>query len=351
MQRTLASGITEDGQEGLLKVLWTEMAVDEVAFSIAANGFFAEEPLFVIPGNQQKKDEKDKYIVIEGNRRLAAVILLRDKKLREKLKATDLPVITEEQRKSLDEIPVSIYPNRESLWTYAGFRHINGAKPWDPFSKAKYVATVHEEYGIPLRELAAKIGDRHTTVIRLYRGYKILLQAESQASFDREDRVKNRFYFSHLYTAADQVEFQKFLGIDSEKSLRPNPIPKSKLDNLQELMLWLYGKKSEKVDPIVRSQNPDLSMLRDVISKPASLSALRKGYSLARSHDISIGDKRRFANSLIAAKEELQQAKGAVTTGYSGEQDLYETIIDIEVLATKIKEEMESKKHNQKYKE
>jgi hypothetical protein len=36
-------------QTELIKAMWREMAVDEVALSIAENGFFEEEPLFVIP--------------------------------------------------------------------------------------------------------------------------------------------------------------------------------------------------------------------------------------------------------------------------------------------------------------
>ena len=87
----LASGAGGDTQEDLLRVLWTEMAVDEVAFSIAANGFFREEPLLVIPGDEVKGG-KGKFIVVEGNRRLAAVLLLCDAKLRDKLKATELPM-------------------------------------------------------------------------------------------------------------------------------------------------------------------------------------------------------------------------------------------------------------------
>lgn len=329
-------------QEDLIRVLWSEMAVDEVAFSIAANGFFVEEPLLVIPSDPSKK----RYVIIEGNRRFAAVLLLRDKKLREKIKATDLPIIDQKRYESLDEIPVSIYPDRKSLWTYCGFRHINGTKPWDAFSKAKYVASVHEGYQIPLDEIADKIGDRHATVVRLYRGYKLLQQAEEKAAFNIEDRARNRFYFSHLYTAADQLEFQKFLGITPHESLKSNPVPKAKLAELNELMTWLYGKKSSDIEPVVRTQNPDLNTLRAVISKPASLSALRSGYSLDRSHEISIGDRRRFRDALTAAKEELQQANGTVVTGYGGEEDLFETIKEILLYAEKIKKEMEEKKNS-----
>lgn len=343
----LASGAGGETPEDLLRVLWTEMAVDEVAFSIAANGFFREEPLLVIPADGVKGG-KGKYIVVEGNRRLAAVLLLRDAKLREKLKVTGLPSIDSKRRADLNTIPVFRYPDRESLWTFCGFRHINGAKPWDAFSKAQYVATVHEQYNQSLDEIARKIGDRHTTVKRLYRGYKVLEQAERRAGFSREDLFRNRFYFSHLYTAVDQTEFQKFLGIDAEKSLKPNPVPQSKLPELKELMIFLYGQRSTGKEPLVRTQNPDLNILREVIGKPAALSAIRSGLSLERAYEIGTGDKRRFRDSLTRAKEELQQAKGTVTKGYSGEEDLYETISDIELYASKIKEEMEEQRRKRK---
>lgn len=340
----LSSGDGGVKQEELLYTLWTEMAVDEVALSIAANGYFEEEPLFVIPD----KKNKDKYIVVEGNRRLAAVLLLVNDKLREKIKATNLPLISESAKKKLEELPVSKYPDRKSLWTFCGFRHINGPKAWDAFSKAKYIAEVHEEFGVSLEDIANKIGDKHSTVKRLYRGYKILQQAEDQTSFERGDRVRNRFYFSHLYTAVDQKEFQEFLGIDPGKSLRSNPVHKKNLSALNELMVWLYGKKSENIEPVVRTQNPDLGQLREVLGKESSLSALRTTRSLEKAYEVGIGDKRRFRDAITRAKIELYQAKGAVTAGYAGEDDMYELIGTIIEMSEIIKEEMESKREKRK---
>ncbi|MFH1906651.1 MAG: hypothetical protein ABIL11_04580 [Chloroflexota bacterium] len=330
-----------DTQTDMVKLLWSEMAVDEVAFSIAENGYFSSEPLFVIAQDPEESDPKKcKYIVVEGNRRLVAVMLLRDEKLREKVKATDLPTISKERHASLNTLPAILYSDREQLWTAIGFRHINGIKPWDSFSKAKYIAGVRENFNVPLDEIAQKIGDRHATVVRLYRGYKILEQAEAEAGFDKEDRERSRFYFSHLYTAADQKEYQEFLGIKPDTSLKPNPVPKSKLSNLGELMTYLYGKKSTGQKPVVQTQNPDLNILRKVISKPEALSALRSGYSLAEAHNVAIGDQRRFRDALTSAKVELQKAKATVTTGYTGEDDLYKTVQDILKLTDSLKDEM-----------
>ena len=334
-----------NSQEDLVRILWTEMAVDEVVLSIAENGFFRSEPLFVISAEQESSG-KPRYIVIEGNRRLAAVMLLRNDQLRKKIKATNMPEIGEADRAKLDTLPAIVYPDRESLWTSIGFRHINGIKEWDSFSKAKYIADVHEKYNVDLIAIAQKIGDRHATVKRLYRGYKLLEQAELQAGFDKEDRSRNRFYFSHLYTAADQPEFQRFLGIDPETSLARNPVPESKLPELAELMTWLYGRKSRDIEPIVRTQNPDLNTLRNVIGNSEAVSALRRGYSLERSNSVAIGDKRRFREALTSAKVELQNAKATVTTGYEGEEDLYDTVEDTIRLAETIRREMEGRRED-----
>ena len=179
-----------NSQEDLVRILWTEMAVDEVVLSIAENGFFRSEPLFVIPA-QPESSGKPRYIVIEGNRRLAAVMLLRDNQLRKKIKATNMPEIGEADRTKLDTLPAIVYPDRESLWTSIGFRHINGIKEWDSFSKAKYIADVHEKYNVDLMAIAQKIGDRHATVKRLYRGYKLLEQAEFARGLDLTRRTRS----------------------------------------------------------------------------------------------------------------------------------------------------------------
>lgn len=335
----LSSSATGTSQEELLKVLWTEMAVNEVAISIAANGFFEEEPLFVIPRGRPGPDGKQQYTVMEGNRRLAAVKLLRDENLRKRLRA-DLPAMRPDRASTIKQLPVSVYAHRKDLWQYFGFRHINGPKAWDAYSKALYVAKVNQEYGIPPRQIAESIGDENYTVERIYRGYCLLQQGEEQAGFSKDDRVANRFKFSHLYTAASQPEFQKFLGITKENSLQKNPVPKRHLPELRELLEWLYGNRSEGKQPVVRTQFPDLNYLRAVVSAPIALNALRQGYPLERAHEISIGDTKRFREALTSAKEELLQAKATVTTGYHGEPDLFHVAEDILEVAQALNEEM-----------
>lgn len=332
-----------DSQTQLVKALWSRMAVEELALSIAANGFFAEEPLFVIAEQKHGAGAvggSPRYVVVEGNRRLAAVRLLTDSALREKVRATDLPTITPERAEELRTLPVSVYPDRRSLWEYFGFRHVNGPKQWDSYSKAAYVARVKREYGISLKEIAYRIGDRHRTVERLYRGFVLLEQAEKSTVFDPEDRYRKRLAISHLYTAVEYAEVAEFLGINPDAPPEDDPVPKKRLPHLRELMLWLYGSRIEGREPLVQSQNPDLRRLCEAIGNPEALVALRSGATLARANAIGRGDSQRFEEALVVAKDALQDARGTVTTGYRGAPAPLERIEEILRIARKIEREM-----------
>jgi hypothetical protein len=138
-------------QSEIISVLWTNMAVDEVALSIAENGFYRHEPLYAAK-------EKGKLFVIEGNRRLAAVKLLLDDSLRANLKIAGLPSLSAAKKRQLETLPV-VFCNRDEIWAYLGFKHINGPQAWESYPKAHYVAWVHNEIGVPLDEIARRIGD------------------------------------------------------------------------------------------------------------------------------------------------------------------------------------------------
>ncbi|WP_409047522.1 ParB N-terminal domain-containing protein [Microbacterium sp. HA-8] len=56
-------------QKSLLRQLYEQESLDELAQSFVDNGYFAEEPLVVVKENGE-------WVVVEGNRRLATLKLL-----------------------------------------------------------------------------------------------------------------------------------------------------------------------------------------------------------------------------------------------------------------------------------
>src|SRR5262245_24532995 len=75
-------------QLAILKAMYANEALDELALSFARNGYFWEEPLVIVPAS-----ERSKFVVVEGNRRLAALKLLLNSQLRERIGVTDFPTV------------------------------------------------------------------------------------------------------------------------------------------------------------------------------------------------------------------------------------------------------------------
>jgi hypothetical protein len=318
----------------ILEILWDAMDVPELVQSISASGYFRHEPIIVAR-------ESNKYVVIEGNRRLAAVRVLLAPGLAKK-NGWDVPKLAAEALEKLKSLP-AIISNRKDSWRYLGFKHVNGPAKWSSYAKACYIAEVHRDYNVSLAEIANQIGDRHNTVQRLYRGLMVLEQAERAKVYDREDRFRQRLAFSHLYTGLDYEGIGSFLNIAPKEKETDEPVPKNKLKELGELCVWLYGSKREKLVPVVESQNPDLRQLNAVVANRESVAALRAGVGLAKAFEMSRPPRAVFEEALLAAKRELTTVRANLTTGYDNSDALLKIAGTVAEMADDIYLEMERK--------
>ena len=324
-------------QDDILRAIWERMAAEEVAMSIAYNGYFSHEPLFI-------ERRGAKLFVIEGNRRLCAVKILLSRQLRRSLKVTDLPNLTSADRKKLSSLP-GIATTRRDVWRYLGFKHVNGAATWGAYAKAQYVAKVHNEYGVPLVDIAKQIGDYSNTIERQYHGLMVVEQAEDLGIFNRSNVARSKFEFSHIYTGLSHEGIRTFLGLSAASSrTKRRPVPRSRTKNLGELLEWIYGNKARGIQPRMRTQAQDLKRLSSILLDPAGVKALRAGLPLDSARDIVLGDTRLFAHALHDAKASLQEAHGTLSTGYDPQDpDTLRTATDIEQLSTDLVDEMRRK--------
>lgn len=318
-------GLDLDDDDAIGKALWKLLAADEIVMSITSAGyFFPHEPLMV------EKNKDGTYTVIEGNRRLLAARAIVDEAFRKKIGATQFEAfanVTPTLRNGLKKLPC-IISKRKDLWQFVGFKHVNGPKPWGSFSKAEFIASVHEKYGIGLRDIAQQIGDRHTTVQRLYRGWCVLRQAEEWNVFNRENRYQKRFAFSHLYTGIEYPNLAKFIGLkQSDDYDNRKPVVAARKEEVGEVCLWLYGRKepSPSIRPLIVSQNPDLRDLETALGKPAGVNALRAGLGLAVARNASLGDKRLLDDAMASAISALKDATAVYPTGAKGTLDEIES--------------------------
>ena len=318
----------------VIKVLWDAMDVRELVLSIAASGFFNHEPLIV-------SRENEKNVVIEGNRRLAAVRILLEPEAFEFLK-DDIPEITAAAKKNLNKLPV-MFSTRKDSWRHLGFKHVNGPAKWSSYAKARYIAEVHRYFEVTLEDIAQQIGDTHHTVQRLFRGLMVIEQAERMQVFSRDDRWRNHFSFSHLYTGLNYPGICEFIGLRSDSWDNSEPVPAERKTELGDLFLWMYGSKKQERPPVIETQNPHLRQLDSVLSSREAVAALRDGSGLSVAFELSRPSSTVFEESLLASKRNLQKAHSMLSAGYDGSDDLLRIADTVTDLAYDLYDQMSRK--------
>lgn len=294
------SGESISSEEDIIRAL-AQYDLEELLQSIAENGYLSIEPLYVIR-------EGDKYKVLEGNRRLAAIKLFRDPSLARRCGIT-LPPLGAAQATSLNSILIYETQDEESGWAYIGFKHINGPHKWDSLAKARFILRLYRNR-IPLAQISKMIGDTHDTIKKMLLGMAVLEQAASEEIFTAEDRHPSLkiLPFSHLYTALTRKEYQQFLGIG--KDFSETPVPQDKLENLERVLHWIYGSKKDDRKPVIRSQNPDIKTLGTVLMSTRALSVLATTNDLEAARHQTIPSAVAFKDALVASLLNAKEALG-----------------------------------------
>lgn len=149
------------------------------------------------------------------------------------------------------------------------------------------------------------IGDTYNMTERLYLGWNLLEQASEQLSIDNDNFYK--FPFSYMYDAVRMPEVRNFLGIPPNK----HRVPKSHLNNLSELISWLFGSKSLHQPPVVERKS-QLPKLAAIVSDKKATTAIRQGQSIDDAFQETVGEENLIINWLSRASRDLDKAKGVI---------------------------------------
>lgn len=291
-------------QEKLLKMLYEQEALDELAPSLARYGYFVEEPLIVVPD----PDRDEQFVVVEGNRRLATVKLLLDPKLRRKIGVEDWPTPSAEIAEDLALLPTVVYSKRERVVPYLGFRHITGIKKWDYFQKARYISSLVDN-GKALTDIESEIGDSASTVKRLYQIFVVHTQLERDLGLDTK-RVRENF--SLLEVALSQRPIKHFLGM-------PNRLPMERtvsivddkhIDHLRELISWIYGDSDKGEERVIHDSRQIQRALAPVLASEKALGQLRHTRDLEAAYEFSDGERTFLLRQLATADRAVERALG-----------------------------------------
>lgn len=304
----LPAALQGGNQEDLAVYLELGFEALPVAESIASHGYFGSEPLIVIVG-----DEPQTWTVVEGNRRLTALLGLADEVLRGQFSNPDPwdELAARTQISLLDQIPVVVLPDRAAATPIIGFRHISGILQWQPYAQARYIAKLIDEEGMTFAEVAEMVGIDRTRVGNLYRDQAIASQA-SDMGIDTQHVEET---FSLLTVAMSTTKLRDHVAAPMGSKMVPgtDPIPPGKEPELREVLRWIYG--DEASEPVI-SDSREISRLGNVIAHDMGLRALRSGESLEaaaqRVKDAEVDPRDRLLkrlrtgrNALLAAAEDI----------------------------------------------
>jgi hypothetical protein len=245
-----------------------EIGVDDLVDSLSASGVIEADPIIV--REALPDEEAHHYYVIEGNRRLAALKLLRGEKLNDGETEKPIPSITPEVASSIEKVVVQTGWPDDQLEAYLGYKHVTSSREWSPEAKARFVVDrCNGDYSPEtLRKFARRLGTKVPTLKRWLLANLTLKQAEALGSFDPE-QAPSRRYFGTFYTLLGSEDVRKFLALDTELSTAP--VPASNFDKLKEFISWTIGTRD--APPVVNSRQQ--KEFAAVLSSPRALAYFR----------------------------------------------------------------------------
>lgn len=303
-----------------------------VAELMASHGYFASEPMIVIPDK-----EVGFYTVVEGNRRLTAVIGLTNEKVRSQFMDSEKwnALAAKSSLKQTDKLPVVVAADRISVAPVIGTKHIGGILQWKPYPQARYIADLVDKYGMKIEDIAAMIAMPKNTVADLYREQAIAAQAK-QMNIETGNLESA---FSLLTVAMKISKIREHVGAPTGTSLVPGtkPIPQDKKDELRETLRFIFG--GDGKEPVI-TDSRQISSLANCIAHPEGLKALRSGKTLDEAKQkitsSSMSPMDRLTNRLTAGKNALTAASDDIAE-FNGELVIKELVTEIDDALTALK--------------
>jgi len=162
-------------QERAYRTLKDTPTLPQLKASILRNGFLPVERLVVTP----YANKNGVYVVIEGNRRLAALRWIAD----DDSAGVNIPP---EVKADLAAVPVIIVEgDATGIFQRAlmGIRHVSGIDQWGGYQRAKLVVELRDDFHLESGEVAERVGMTAQEVNRRYRAFKALQQMQADDEF------------------------------------------------------------------------------------------------------------------------------------------------------------------------
>jgi hypothetical protein len=214
-----------------------------------------------------------KYVVVEGNRRIAALRWLTE--LGESGKETFTP----EQLANFTKLEVLLLDDEaapdNSRLILPALRHVSGIKQWGPYQKARAVHALKES-GLSSQDAAQSIGLSTRQANQLWRSYLALEQMQQDEEYGEFAEPRLYSYFEEVFKRGN---VRDWLGWNDDQRKF------TKEDRLTEFFGWMVGEPNEdgEVGDKKLPEAKSVRILGEIIDDPGAMAVLRSaGGSLTK---------------------------------------------------------------------
>ena len=317
--------------------------VQDLMASIGQKGYFEGEPLLIL----KPKSTKGCHIVVEGNRRLAAVKLLNGEiPIPGSRQKSIQAIIDDANKKNIPtELPCLIYRRRKDVLRYLGYRHITGIKEWDSLSKAQYLLQLRDEFyadkSIPeqLKALAREIGSRSDYVGQLLSALKLYTTAKDRDDFFGLPIREKDIEFSYITTALLYPSLCDWLGLEGRSDLHQ---VKLREENLKKAFSWMFAKDQQGRTILGESRN--LRELAAIVGSPEAVKALERTGQLSEAYLYTDGPEAALERALEVALSKTKAVYSMLseTKSTKTHAELAETLFEtVRLVRTIVKSQQE----------
>ena len=330
----LPKSLQGKGEKDAIEFMLLEATTLELMMAIGENDFFLGEQLLVV----ESDSNPERYVVVEGNRRLTAVKLLSDPSIATVQKSKVQQIYNEAEYHPTD-IPCLIFSKREDILKYVGYRHITGIKSWRLLERGRHLYHLaqdidNEDFSEKSRELAKAIGSRKDYVERLLVAYQLYVNLEENNFYGIKDIDDTNFHLNYYVDSLRRPNIIAFLGIDMTSN---SPLRDLNYEHFKDLSFWFFKKNDQGVTR-AKGDSQDLTKLDTVLSSDTALKAFREGSSLQDSFELTDELDSIFEREIKRSISSLESADRVIYKVGSFYIDLKDDLIAIRKLTTKIKD-------------
>ncbi|MBF0181752.1 MAG: AAA family ATPase [Magnetococcales bacterium] len=270
--------------------------IQDLVDSFKSNGYLPVDQI------QVRELPDGGYVVVEGNRRIAALKYLSNEY---EQKSIDLGRL---DKNVFSKVPIVLYEDSDEVHhlTLMALKHISGNRKWGEWNQAKLLETLIKKHNISEEDVCRRVGITKTELRRSIRA--LALGNQYQAS-DYGDQF-NEAMFPIFREAARNTALKEWLQWDDAANLAND------IGNRELFFSWLSrepieddidsdssGKYYKYQEPVI-SKRDDIGTLSKIIRDPAAIEKLKQCRNLNET----------YRTSDIIFRERARDAVNAVTT-------------------------------------